>query len=219
MHRLRQLPSAAALLCGALALVGAPAASPGASTDADQRGIPTIVMDVRDAWVFCPEDDPCAMPGGPRLLLPGTEQWSSVYVHVRNYVSVAAIQWAFDWPPTLAVGGGMWLCPPGSIGIPEQPPYGPGPLAGSCASIFDCVTGGASMLIGWVGVRGGSGCLDIIESGYPDGTHIVTCSGEIVPVTPPNRGRVCVGEGGVNTCESVVAVTPVTWGAIKSTYR
>ena len=38
------------------------------------------------------------------------------------------------------------------------------------------------------------------------------------PVSDANRGRVCVGPGGINSCEPTAPVENATWGAIKSQY-
>jgi hypothetical protein len=65
----------------------------------------------------------------------------------------------------------------------------------------------------------GSGCFDIVESVYPEGTCVVNCQSAAEPVMKSNWGRVCVGPGGINSCDPVVPVESATWGAIKSQYR
>jgi hypothetical protein len=186
--------------------------------DALAGSVPSIVLDVRDKFAYCEAPDPCEPPNQPQVNIPQTHQWFWIYVFARNFDNISAIQWAFDWPSTLTVSSGGWLCPPGALGIPEQPPYGPGPIYGSCGSVFNCISSGASQLIGSVGVLPGTGCLEIIESAFPNGTSLVTCSGEVMPIAPANRGKVCVGKGGIITCESAVPVEPATWGKIKAQY-
>jgi len=180
----------------------------------------SIVLHAQSESVFCAIEDPCLSPNQPVVTITEPGKGLYIYVIARNYNNIAYIQWAFDWPPTWSiVPWGYWLCPPGSIGAPEQPPYGPGPIAGSCASAFNCISSGTSQVIGWVWAVPGEGCLEIIESGHPGGTHVGSCQNEIDLIPSMNRARVCVGESGLNTCESAVPVASTTWGAIKDTYR
>ena len=66
----------------------------------------------------------------------------------------------------------------------------------------------------------GMGCLDIIESGFDNGTHTILTGAEVIMAPILRRGRICVGPGGANPC--VLDVPPVesaTWGAIKAQYQ
>ena len=65
------------------------------------------------------------------------------------------------------------------------------------------------------------GCVGIVESDYPFGTHTVSSSsGSEMPIIPENRGRVCVGPGGYNACTpyAPVPVESATWGNIEAQY-
>ena len=53
--------------------------------------------------------------------------------------------------------------------------------------------------------------------GFDNGTHTISTTGQdviITPVTEENRGRVCSGPGGVDTCEPAgpIPVESITWG-------
>ncbi len=179
----------------------------------------TLVMHAQTEFVHCALADPCLAPAGPSVTITDPGRLVNIYVVARNYDHLAGIQWAFDWHPSWIVYGGGWTCPPGALGIPFPPPYGPGPVQGSCTSAFDCLSGGSSQVIGSLQAVPGEGCLEIIESALPDGTHALSCSYEVDPIAPANRARVCVGSGGLNTCESAVPVEPATWGTVKALYR
>ena len=63
-----------------------------------------------------------------------------------------------------------------------------------------------------------SGCFEIVQSAWPGGTYVMNCQHELEAIPPSNWGRVCVGPGGINTCDPVLPVESATWGAIKATY-
>ena len=68
---------------------------------------------------------------------------------------------------------------------------------------------------------GASGCLSIIDSGYPFGNVVSDDKGEIIPLADINEGRVCAGADGYNTCDcrSATPVEAASWGQIKATYE
>jgi hypothetical protein len=183
----------------------------------------TIVLHARDGFAACDEPQQNGLDcinGHPTLDLTGmTAPW--VFVMLRNYDVLAGLQCAFDWPLTWTYLGGTWDCQPGSL-TAEQP-KAPGPVAGTLALVFNCVQGGSLITIGRMifANTASQGCLSIIESDGPFGTHVANCDASDGPPIPPeNRGRVCTGPGGYDACWP--ASTPVesaTWGAIKSQYR
>jgi hypothetical protein len=146
-----------------------------------------------------------------------------VYVMLRNYDNIEALQCAFDWPVSWTYLGGTWDCIPNS-GVASLP-TGPGPINGNLAVTwgFNCTQGGSLVTVGRMifGPPVGGGCLSIIESGLPFGTLVLECGTEVIAhVGTENRARACAGPGGYDACWP--ASTPVesaTWGAIKSQYR
>ena len=179
----------------------------------------TIVLHARDGFAPCddPQQQGICVDRPPTLDISGMQQpW--IFVMVRNFDQVRVVQCAFDWPVEWMYIGGTWDCQQHPIFLA---PTAPGPFTGTLVVAFDCVSSGAMITIGRMlfGSTPGGGCLSIIESGYPDGTHVLDCSLVVTRVPQENRGRVCVGAGGYDAC--VPASTPVesvTWGAIKGQY-
>ncbi len=169
----------------------------------------------------CVFDDPCLPePGHPavEIVKPGTMH--GVYVLARNHQQLCGVQWALDWPPEWQFLFAIWGCQEGQLYAWPPMPQGPGPWNGSVASAFNCVSGPATAVIGFIVMVPSSGCLAIIESAFPGGTHALSPTWEPDPIDASRRGRVCVGPGGLNTCLPPASpVEGVTWGQIKSTYR
>ncbi len=65
----------------------------------------------------------------------------------------------------------------------------------------------------------GPGCIQQIESDFPFGTHVVSCTADVQSIDPLNRGSVCADDGGIDACDPTVAIEAATWGAIKDQYR
>lgn len=174
------------------------------------------------------------MAGGERVAL---------YVLARNCDEISGLQAAFDWGDWEFLYG-RWDCRSNQVTgtVPASPG---GPRYGTIATAFDCIEGGRTAVIGIIHFVTGAGCVDLIESDDPLGTHVV--SGDACTSTPvwgESWGRVCVGSGGLDGCEPplpllpavplagcspladlatpVPCVTPVdpsTWGIIKHLHR
>ena len=183
----------------------------------------TIVLHARDGFAECdaPQQSGLDCIGGrPNLDMTGMQMpW--VFVMLRNYDSVTGLQCAFDWPVSWTLLGSTWDCLPGSIALFF--PTAPGPLTGSLVMVWlDCIENGALTTVGRIifGPTTGGGCLSIIESPYPFGTHVLGCDLKAMGVRPENRGRVCAGPGGYDACwPAATAVESSTWGAIKRQYH
>jgi hypothetical protein len=143
----------------------------------------------------------------------------TVVVYLKNFDDLNGVQVAFDWPATWSFGFGLWTCQVQQLSAVQ--PTAPGPLTGSITTAFNAISGGALAPVGVMVFNsfGASGCLSIIESGYPFGNH-VAAPGEIVtPLRDNNEGKICVGEDGTNTCDCIPeAVEAATWGQIKASY-
>ncbi len=145
-------------------------------------------------------------------------QTACVLVLLRNYDSVWGVQCAFEVPDSWAFGFGLWDCLTSLYELPPGPPWGP--VRGSLTLPFDqVVTGGALVAFGRMTFYAvDQGCIEIIESAFPNGTHVLSPTFEVTPIPPSSRGRACVGPGGHDACYPLAPVTPVTWGRIKSQY-
>jgi hypothetical protein len=169
---------------------------------------------------LCAINDPCLpAPGEPVVEIDRPGTLYAIYVLARHHQHLCGIQWALEWPTDWTYLFAVWACQSGQLGGWPPMPQGPGPLAGSVATAFNCIDGPATAIIGFIVMRAGTGCLEVIESAYPDGTHALGPRMEVDPIGLGRRGRVCVGPGGLNTCDPVVPVESATWGAIKATYE
>ncbi len=175
-----------------------------------------------DYSTACDIDDPCLpFPGHPQVEIVEPGQPHAVYVLLRNFDNVFYLQFALDWPQDWGRAFGWWYCQMGCIC--EQFPDQPGPVLGAYSCCFNCITGGASTVIGYMFFQTPSaGCISIVDAavGVPQGTFVESCAGglDIDPVLQRNRGRVCVGPGGVNACESPAPVESSTWGQVKRAF-
>jgi hypothetical protein len=210
--------TSATRVLGALIVWGFVASAP-CPVEAEPNAQTSIVLHaVSGGFGVCEIEDPCETPGGPVVGIdsPGPHV---VYVMLRNYDNVVGLQCAFQWPAAWSFAFGLWDCQP-SGGICEGTPAGSGPTLGTYACTFDCVTGGATAVIGRMTFNSSQeGCLEVIESAFPFGTHVLGCDQTFTSIDPRNRGRVCVGSGGLNACESVTPVESRTWGSIKAFSR
>jgi hypothetical protein len=172
---------------------------------------------------FTPQDQgfDCSTFAPASVSVPPSSE-IDVYLYVRNHDDLVGVQCAFAWGAEWAFR--QWA--PGSMGgCQSQQLYGTTPAppggatAGTLAAVFDCVTGGFLTPIGRLQMGSGTaGCLSIIESQLPFGTHVVGCDLRPTPVAATGRGRVCVGAGGLDTCAPVNPVGTTTWGRIKASY-
>lgn len=152
----------------------------------------------------------------------------TVYLLLMNFNDVTAMETAFEWDAGWILAGGAWDCQVDQIFAVE--PHDPGgPVAGTIATAFDCVSGPALAVIGRLFFQSGpSGCLRQVQSTYPDGIAVVDCGNPMgedfidanTPEGQARLGRICVGSGGHDACgPQTTAVDPATWGAIKASYR
>ncbi len=144
----------------------------------------------------------------------------AAFMLLRNYEEIVGVQAAFDVTWTFTFG--LWECQSHQIvGIRPTPPFGP--RYGTIAIAFDAIVGGELEVIGrmfFLGA-GATGCLEIIESWWPGGTHVIDAAQGRTLIPPGDRGRICVGPGGYDACEPMMS-TPVEsarWGAIKRQYE
>lgn len=191
----------------ALALLWATSA--GATNDR----VTVVLHAVETDFGPCDLADPC-VAGNSNVEIAHQGQVHAIYMILRNYDSISAFHCAFDWDSGWHFQYGLWNCFPGFYSC-EVTPNGPGQVL-ECG--IDCVQGG-SIIAGRLAMIPTSGCLSIIDSQFP--TEVFDCQGtyEGTRVADANRGRVCVGPGGYDACNSVVPVESLTWGRIKGQYR
>ncbi len=165
----------------------------------------------------CNIADPCD-PGPPQVNIAPNSNVTT-YVMLRNYDNVIVMQTAFDWDGWTFVDG-VWSCLPGQQ-VSDAPFGNGGPLEGSLATMFDCLTGGTTMVVGSMNlIAAGQGCLTQVESALPFGTYVTSCSFEQDAVLSDDRGTICVSSGGHDACGPLsTTVEPTTWGAVKAQFR
>ena len=158
----------------------------------------------------------------PRVNIPAGDA-VAVYVFLRNYDDACGLIYRFavdgeqgaepwgDW----TIWGSSFGCQPNQTGL-----NGPNPHDGELITSFDCITGGALELLGFIFLMAGThGCLGIEESEVYFPSGVLDDAWPPTAVAPGNRGRVCVGTGGHDACEPLtVPVEAATWGQIKRQY-
>jgi hypothetical protein len=156
----------------------------------------------------------------PTTRIDGPSGPYTFFMFLKNYEDVGCVQVAFDWPLNWSFGFGLWQCQVAQV--VGTAPTAPGPINGTIATCFNAVTGGKLAPIGLMvfSSLGPSGCLSIIETGYPLGNIVLDSMAGKTPLADVNEGRVCVGADGHNTCDCQIAtaVEAATWGQIKATY-
>jgi hypothetical protein len=159
----------------------------------------------------------------PTVNLPSAAP-TAVFVLLFNYTAASGIQTGFEWPGW-SLTFSLWDC--GILNCDFAPcnyPNPPGPMEGILEGDFiGCVTGPALKVIGRMHFvpAGSPGCISQFIPDLPNGIHLRDCTGGVDLITDassPRLGKICVGLGGVNACESVVPVESSTWGNIKATY-
>jgi hypothetical protein len=203
-------------------------ASPAALAHAQPNVQTTLILHAisHDAGndCFTPEDQGFDCSDGGRAnvsVTPFSEV--DIYLYVRNYDSLRGVQCAFSWPVEWqlhywgppATGG----CQSGQV-YAVQPQSPGGPTAGTVTTAFDCIAGGFLAAMGSLRFTvGNTGCLAIVDSSYPFGTHVVGCDSQPTEVAAAGWGQVCTDDQGVDTCDAQEPVLPATWGHIKAGYR
>jgi len=141
----------------------------------------------------------------------------AVYLLLWNYTEVVGVQCAFEWDASWTFTFGLWDCQSNQVNgyTPSAPG---GPTNGTITTAFDMLSGGAVQPIGRMNfASAGSGCLTIVESTFPFGTHVIDALGQDTHIPETHRGAICVGAGGVDAC-LLPPVEPRTWGHIKRQY-
>jgi len=148
-----------------------------------------------------------------------------VYMFLRNYDDVAALycRVAVDGGSGAATWGDWTFFGAGLGCLLGQTGDGPWSYNGNIRTGFDCISGGALQVLGYLILTAGThGCLGIEEHDMGTvGTAVLDCGvGPPTPVAPQNRGRICVGTGGYNACDPRAGpVENSTWGNIKRQYN
>lgn len=184
--------------------------------DAGPNASTTIVLHTVGAeFLSCGSaGDPCAPHTLNTEMAIGVP--NVVFVYVRNYDNVSYVQTAFEWPLGWTRLAGS-LC---QVSFGGMLPISPGPDTGTLINTFDCITGGASAVVAVLSfIPTGPGCLEQVESAFPRGTHVLSCSDEVDNVAPQARGRVCAGSAGTDACEFLTPTEDTTWGSIKQQYQ
>ncbi len=179
-----------------------------------------VLHAVQTGFLGCDIEDPCVpSPGSPTIDIVEPDLPQALYFIVRNYEVLGGVQAAFEVDPSWNFSFCWWGCLPNQLDGCASPPWGP--IGGTLATAFDCVTGGASAIVSVFHFASTPrGCFDVIRSGFPNGTHVTDCTGTPVQLPEEAMGRVCVGPGGINTCEpGATPVLATTWGAIRLGYR
>jgi hypothetical protein len=143
---------------------------------------------------------------------------ASVFLLVANYTAIAGYSAGFEWDPSWSYLAVLLDCRPGQTGhfFPKTNSMG-------VVSAFLCVNGPALTVVGRIVFSvGQAGCLRFIEPPSPNGILVMDCQqniDEITDLDSPRLGRVCVGPGGHDACDSPLPVIGSTWGQIKRSYQ
>jgi hypothetical protein len=129
-----------------------------------------------------------------------TGELLTVYLIARNHNFLAGVQAAFEWDPGWVYQFGLWDCHANQVSARIPLPPG-GPLEGMLTTAFDVVTGPEAVVIGRMFMTAGQGSLRLIESGLPEGTHVVDGLGGTDAVREEGFGVIEVGGPGFAPCE------------------
>ncbi len=180
----------------------------------------TIVLHAVDATTAACTDD-----GGLdcQQVLPVIDvtgmQSPGIFVYLRNYELISGLQCAFEWSPDWVLLYTLWTCQSNQVN--GTTPTASGTHDGTIATAFDAIAGGPLATIGQLFFSSAAtGCLTIIDSDYPFGTHVVDPATEVTWIQEGNRGRICVGMDGWNSCEPEFRpVESASWGQIRRQFR
>ncbi len=156
---------------------------------------------------------------GPTIDITGTAA-PTIFLLLRNYERISGVQCAFEWDPTWTLTFGLWECQ--SNALSAFTPSASGDSLGTITVAFDEISGGTTAGVGMLSFgSAGAGCISLVESVFPFGNHVfdVNSDPQNIQIDAQNWGKVCVGAGGLDTCEAMVAVEARTWGEIKAHYR
>jgi hypothetical protein len=203
----------------ASAAVVALLATSGAALAQDNSCTTLVLHAVSGTVPVCTTNVDCSVVQ-PTVDVPTPSGAYTVVVFAKNYAELLGVQCAFDWPVTWTFGFGLWNCQTGQLSATQ--PTAPGPTTGTITTAFTAITGGALAPIGIMVFNSiGTGCLTIIESSFPFGTHVINAAQDAEPIGEQNRGKICADTpGGYSACTCVAnAVEGATWGQIKASYR
>jgi len=148
-------------------------------------------------------------------------QAATIFLLAANTTALAGVQTAFEFGTSWNLAFGLWDCQTGQVSA-TQPIMPGGPTSGTIATAFNCVTTGTLQVIGRMVFNPGptTGCITQVQSSYPFATNALDCLQGVDGITEDTRlGKVCVGAGGIDSCDPISAVEPATWGAIKAQYH
>ncbi len=142
--------------------------------------------------------DPCAS-GATTQVSPG---FVAPHLLLTSYDDVAGVQTAFEWD-SWSYSFGLWDCQTNQI--TAHTPSGSGATLGTLTTSFDAITGGATTVIGRLGMIATNGKLRQVDSSFPGGTHVISQFGEQTPVVASSRGSIAVNQPGIDACPQQVA--------------
>jgi len=160
----------------------------------------------------CGIADPCSTGAQVQVQVQKPGEWTTIYVVLRNYDNVRDVIFEATWDPGFEVFFGT-DCFPGCYDCLwiDQFNHRLTWYAG-----VGCQVGGQSVVLGRLYAWPTAGCFTLVQGDYPE---VTSCQGETDRIQVKNLGRVCVGPGGIDTCNGPVAVESETWGAIKAQYQ
>jgi hypothetical protein len=137
-----------------------------------------------------------------------------IYVYAKNFdAAIRGVQLKFNWPTDWTFMGWFGNCQANNLGA-----VAPTATERNLAVAFDCNGYGEVLQpIGWLRLHAGaSGCLEITSADYPYGTHFLRCTGQTSGIASTHWGRVCIGSGGVDRCDSPPPPGEWDFGIIES---
>jgi len=151
----------------------------------------------------------------PATVSVGGAETIDAFLMVYDFDDVSGVQCQFEWGAGWVFQGWRGGCVANQVnGVTPT-----GDTQRQIATAFDAVVRPARVaVIGWLTLTTGpADCLQIGESTYPFGTHIVDQgTGTSTAIPLERRGSICSGQNGVDGCTLGTTMTNSTWGAIKS---
>jgi len=153
-----------------------------------------------------------------------------LYIFINNFSKIFALLTAFAWPTDWSIVGdevSVFGCRGATQAYAHVPVEPGGPLEGTLATAFDCVSGPGLAAIARIDFfASGGGCLTQLNPRQGTGrVEVLDCQYHSTtldasdPRQQPRLGSICVGVPGRDACDALVAFEPVTWGKIKASYQ
>jgi hypothetical protein len=99
-----------------------------------------------------------------------------------------------------------------AIHVPDPNSSTGGPFEGALISTFDCIVTSSMIPVGYMNFTvGPSGCLTQVQTGFPFGSAVTSCTGAIDAGYDSwfaRAGNVCVGGGAWDVCSPIVDPPP-----------